>query len=165
PALEHHADVAPDLHELPLGHRRDLGVADADRAALGPDEAEEELERHALAGARAAEEDEGLALGHVEREAAEHGLAAEALVAVTVADVGHRSRGRIIRDRKKSRTTTVSEACTTALVVARPTPAVPPVVRSPARQAIAALVAPKTVALMMPDRKSGTMTRALTSPR
>src|SRR5688572_2222129 len=56
--------------------------------------------------------------------------------------------------RNKSTTRTTTEAATTALVVARPTPCVPPLVRKPTWQPMVTITKPRKNGLMMPIQTS-----------
>src|SRR5262249_39139504 len=98
-----------------------------DAAGVGAEQAVQVLEQHALAAAAAAEQDERLAVVHLERHAAEHRLAAELLLDVPAADERLRHERRKSFVKKKSATRIVIEAATTVAVVARPTPSAPPV--------------------------------------
>ena len=60
--------------------------------------------------------------------------------------------------RKKSSTNMEMELTTTAWVVDRPTPTVPPVVESPMKQPTIAMVHPKKKVFAMPDTTSSTLT-------
>src|SRR6185437_3323894 len=90
---------------------------------------------HALAFAAAPEHHQGLALGDVEVDALQDGLAVEALGEPAHADIRTRAVFHPIAMnnlvRKKSDTSTPIDAATTADVVARPTPSAPPVAPSP----------------------------------
>src|SRR5262249_52723940 len=137
PLLEEHRHLPADRDEAVLVERPECRPFHLDLATIRAQEAVHVLQGHALAGAAAAEEDERLARQHVEREPAQDGLVAEALLDGTAADerrVAHEARKSLVR--KKSATNTVMEAATTVAVVARPTPSAPPVTRSPFQQAM-----------------------------
>jgi hypothetical protein len=63
-ALEQHAEAREMAVALLALQPDDLLAADADRARIGPDEAENRLDHHRLAGARAADHHHGMAAAH-----------------------------------------------------------------------------------------------------
>ena len=63
-----------------------MSAVDPDLARVGLEQSDDVLDRHGLAGAGIADDDHGLALGHVEGEALEHALGAEGLVDVLELD-------------------------------------------------------------------------------
>ena len=99
------------------------------------DEPDEGLEQDALARTRAADDGQRLLGAHAQGETVEDDLRAEGLVQVLetddVAAIAQDSTRRRILVRKKSATSTDTEATATVSVVARPTPSVPPVTRNP----------------------------------
>jgi hypothetical protein len=74
--------------------------------------------------------------------------------------VGHIIINNFVR--KKSLTKTPIDAVTTAVVVARPTPTVPPVVLKPIKQPIIAIIQPKTKVLDRLSNTSGIVTTLMT---
>ena len=82
--LEGHADAA--MFGIDLGH---VFAADDDLAGIRLDDAGDEAQQHGLAGAGGAEEHEGLAVGDIERQVVEHGLALVALGDVLQLQRGH----------------------------------------------------------------------------
>src|SRR5687767_13590024 len=76
-ALEQHAELVHDLFALAGRHARDLVAVDLDRALVRLHQADDALDQHRLAGARAADHHQRLALRHVEVEVPQHHLAAE----------------------------------------------------------------------------------------
>ena len=116
--------------------RGPLRPREDDAATVGVHEPDEALEEHALASSGAADDGEGLALAHLQRQVVEHDLGAEALCrpskrisgssgAGVAAAAGHVMVRRSLV-RKKSASKTATEATATVWVVARPTPSVPP---------------------------------------
>ncbi len=124
-----------------------FSTADAvhlDRAGVGPQQADDVLQEHALARARAADDHQRLGRGHVEAQPVQHHLGAEGLAEIADVDLGilighrylsHRYLGHWYlghqnsnRVRKKSEIRIAMLATTTAAVVERPTPSAPPVV-------------------------------------
>ena len=82
-ALEEHAEVAEEGAACRC--RRAAGRRSGSRPVVGED-AEDALQRHRLAGARAADDDEALAGHHPEVDAGEHPLGAEGLAHVAELD-------------------------------------------------------------------------------
>ena len=70
-ALEHHPHVLPRLERLLEGEVGDVLAVDADLAAVRHEQAQDELEHRALAGARLADEADRLALPRLERDVLE----------------------------------------------------------------------------------------------
>ena len=119
--LEDVADAGAELGQLlPLELAHLLAVHD-DGAAVRPDEADDVLEQHALAGARWAQQRHRLALAHLEVDPVQHHLLAEALVDVDELD-HWLSRSRVST---VSSTRISTELVTTAVVVDLPTPSAP----------------------------------------
>ncbi len=77
-----------DLGQLVVAHLRDVVVAEHEAAGGGPIEAAEQVEQRALAGAGRAHDRDVVALGHVERHAAQgvDRLAAEHVVLAEIGD-------------------------------------------------------------------------------
>ena len=71
-ALEHHADVAPQLGARGAARPADFVAADRDAAALHRLEPGDAAQQRALARAAAADDGNGLAARHVEADAVEH---------------------------------------------------------------------------------------------
>ena len=146
--------------EVALGHGGDLLAEDADGAGVGFEQAVGEFEQHRLAAAGGAKDDEGLAAIDGERDVLQHGLDVEGDGDVFEFDHGEFDHGSLVAGRADgcgagsgdgcghgrvqlpkipimarvtSRSTTMikTEETTTAWVVARPTPWVPPVVFMP----------------------------------
>src|SRR5690606_7028272 len=100
-----------------------------DFARLGPQDAEDALEQNRFAGAGAADDDEALPLLDGEVDAVQHHLGAEPLGDAFDGDLGeagvrHDPKNSTVMMRLVNRMRMKAE--TTALVVARPTPAAPP---------------------------------------
>src|SRR6185295_13129965 len=139
--LEDHRDPAADGEELLLPVPGEVVPVEDDPAAVGVHEPDEALEKHALSRSGPADDREGLAPAHVQRQVVEHDLGAEGLVQALEADQRLVGRWRgggsghvMVRRslvRKKSASKTATEATATVWVVARPTPSVPPSTLSP----------------------------------
>ena len=149
--LEDHADAVAEGEEVLLGHGVDLLAEDVDAPGVGQQESVGELEQHALAASRGTEHDARLARHHLEGDVLQDLVSVEGDGNVVEDD--HRVGGRgscrfdlrigrgCHRYRPKSpimkRLMTKSEAMisteetTTAWVVERPTPCVPPLVFMP----------------------------------
>ncbi len=148
--LEHHAGLVAHAEQLRLAHLVDAHAVDPDRPRIGCQQSEDELQHGRLARPAGAEEDLGEARVELEADAAQDDVVVEGQV--DVLEHHHRliagaARGgpaqRVGIDlhqnssdnsswvEKKSMAITATEAATTALVVARPTPSVPPRVRRP----------------------------------
>ena len=88
-ALEQHAEL---LHDLLARAARRAPITSSPSISIEPrsgsQDAEDALQQHRLAGARAADHHDQLALGDVEIDAVQHLLGAEALVQVADADLG-----------------------------------------------------------------------------
>ena len=80
--LEHHADVPAQAEDLRAAHLAERAAVDEDLARVGPHEAEDVLDHHALAGAGRAEDHRCGALGNLQVDALEHRVGAEALVEI-----------------------------------------------------------------------------------
>src|SRR4029079_12458666 len=78
--LKRHAEAPAKAGQLLAVQLADRDAVDLDRAAVGPQKADDVLEHHALAGARAANHHHRLAVAHLEIGAVEHDLRTEALV-------------------------------------------------------------------------------------
>src|SRR6185503_11327609 len=103
---------------------RHLQAIDPDLARIGLDQADDVLEQDALAGTRRAEQRHRLADLHFEIHAVQHDVVDEALGDVLQLDA-HCAVPRISLVRIVSSISTVTDAATTACVVARPTPSAP----------------------------------------
>ncbi len=101
-SLEQHAELLHHLLALAPRQARHLLAVDLDRARIGLEDAEDALEQHRLAGARAADHHHRFGLADLEIEAVQHVLRAEALVQVADPDLG---LGRAHRLKKISVTT------------------------------------------------------------
>src|SRR6266702_548191 len=142
------------LEEIPLGHGRDFLAEDFDGAGVRAEQAVRELEQHGFAASRGPEDDERLAAFDREGDVLQHRLDIEPDGDVLKLDDGHVLRqfdgcgagagnglGHrqaqlpkmpiIARVTRRSTTMMNTEETTTAWVVARPTPWVPPVVFMP----------------------------------
>ena len=69
-------------------------------------------------------------------------------------ELGHQKRNRKSLVRKKSMIKTVIAPVTTVMVVERPTPSAPPLVRSPLKQAMSPVVKPKKNVFPTPEARS-----------
>jgi hypothetical protein len=89
--LEEHRDASAHERHALLGHRRDLVAVEGDRASVGVEQADEQLEHHALADARAAEDGDRLAGEDVEIETSVDELRPEGFLHPAEADerLGH----------------------------------------------------------------------------
>ncbi len=86
--LEHVADVGPELGQLlPLELAHVLAIHDHG-AAIGPDQSDDVLEQHALAGAGGAQQRYRLAFAHLEVDPVQHHLFAECLVQCVSSIIG-----------------------------------------------------------------------------
>ena len=89
-ALEQHAEVAQEGAAVDRGEGH---AVDQDLAAVGREDAEDAFQRHRLAGARAADDDEALAGHDLERDAGRApACAPKALLHVDELDARHRAR-------------------------------------------------------------------------
>ncbi len=140
--LEDHADEAAQLEKVIFLHLRNLLAQHPDMTAVRFEETQRQLEQDAFAGAGDAEQDLGFALVQVEGNAVEHDEVVEGDGDVFEVNddifglerFGHQwiLKKAISRRVKKKFTTRVStDAATTACVVARPTPCVPPLACRP----------------------------------
>ena len=77
PFLKHHADIGTHVHELQLTHPVHALPVDEDRAAIGPQQSQYELQNRGLAGAAAAEDDLGVARQQLEAHVLEDDLVVE----------------------------------------------------------------------------------------
>jgi hypothetical protein len=93
-------------------------------AAIGLEQPDDVFERDALSRSRSADDDDRFAACDLDRHIDEHLLLAEGFVDVSKGDHGQK-RSFV---RKKSLRRMISDALTTAAVVALPTPSAPPVV-------------------------------------
>ena len=78
-ALEHVAHPAPQREQGFLREVLDVAPEDAEPPAVGTDQARDQTEEDRLAGAAAAHDDQGLALGEHERHAAQDRVRVEVL--------------------------------------------------------------------------------------
>ena len=112
----------------------EVDAVDLDRAGVGPDQADDVLEQHALAAARAADDHHRLAGARPRDRARRAPPSARTTCEIPrrrIFGAGSRGSGRSrhqkrILVRKKSVIRMAIEASTTAWVVARPTPSAPP---------------------------------------
>src|SRR5690606_34375581 len=84
-----HADAAAHAEELGLAERADDAAVEADGAAVDAQEPDQQLQHHALAHARAADDRERLALVDVEVEVGVDDLLSEGLLDVAELDQRH----------------------------------------------------------------------------
>src|SRR5207237_1475841 len=178
-ALEQHPEFLAHAIELFLGEIGDVLFLDDDAAGVGRLQAEHVPQRDGLARAGAAEDHQHLAAENGEARAAQHLLRAVGLVDVVELDEGlarHAATfsGRNVRHyrarrnsfvRKKSMINTVIAPVTTVLVVERPTPSAPPVVRRPLKQAIRPTAKPKKNVFPIPEARSLYLTVSITLRR
>src|SRR3546814_5960994 len=75
--LEQHAELAPDPVQVPLPHRDRLLTVDPDLTVVGPQQADDVLEQHRLAGAGRAHHRAHLAPGDVEGDVLEDRVRSE----------------------------------------------------------------------------------------
>ena len=87
-ALEQHAEFRHQPGALAAGEAHRVPPVDGDLAAIGADQAQDAFQRHRLAGARPADDDQRLAGRYVEIDAREHRFGPEALLQATHADLG-----------------------------------------------------------------------------
>src|SRR5471032_2471950 len=130
PFLKRHAESRAEAVQLARRHVADLFAVDVDLSAVRLQEADDVLERHALSRSGAADDHNRFTVLDVDRHVMQHFFRSEGLVDVLHRDgdgglLGHQKRSFV---RKKSARRMMTEAVTTALVVALPTPSAPPVV-------------------------------------
>ena len=150
--LEDHADVGAHGEDFALGHGGKLATEDGDLAGVGVEETVGELHEGAFATAGGAEDDAGFAAGDGEGNVGEDFVGFEADGDMVEGDDGC-AFGEVVDEAggngeggghgyrpkmpimnwvtRKSQRMMRTEETTTAWVVARPTPRVPPVVVSP----------------------------------
>ena len=153
--LKHHADVRAQRVEVALTHRRNLLAEDANGAGVRPKQAIRKLQQHRLSTTRGPQQDQRLPALHREGDVLQHRLHVERDRHVLEFNDGNLVVGRVhrcgagagdgfahrraqlpkmpIMARVTSRSTIMmnTDDTTTACVVARPTPCVPPVVFIP----------------------------------
>src|ERR1051325_2220196 len=122
PVLEHVSDLAPQLLDLLALEPRDRQPVHDHVARVGFHQAVDVLQEHALANARRSEQRHGLAVLHLEADAVQDDVVEEALRDAEDLDHFTPSKSWVITT-SSSRIET--EAETTAVVVARPTPSAP----------------------------------------
>src|SRR5204863_1899798 len=130
--LEHHRHALAQRLELRLGESVDAPPVDQDLAFVGRDQPDQRLDRHRLAHARRADDEHHLARLDAQIHAAQHLLAGEGLAHAAELDgdaAPHAppwNRNSPTPERMKSSRITVKLDAITALVVAAPTPSLPP---------------------------------------
>ena len=100
-ALEQHAEFAPHLEQLPLGHPRDAFAFDEHVAGFGTDQPDQMFEQNALAAAAAADDDHRLAFFNAQVHAVQHAMRSEAFLQLPHLD--HHAPSRRVKNsvRKK----------------------------------------------------------------
>src|SRR5690606_32075230 len=177
--LEDHPEIHAHAHHLFLGHVLDTLAVDPDHARVGLQQPQNELQDRRLPRTTGAQEDLRMPFDQREADLVENHLVVEGQ-AHLVEDDDRRARpqrlfelGRpfghggadvakqhqYIRTNnsfvsRKSTPSTTTDAATTALVVARPTPCVPPVDRRPTWQAMVTIAKPRKNGLMRPIQTS-----------
>ncbi len=151
--LKDHAGAGAQGEELLLGHMGNIFAEEQDAALVGPQQAVGELEQHALAHAGGAEQDTRFSRRNGEAHVFQHRRAVKSDGDVLKSDdracglltgwtgpwldgrgvVAHRYGKRVSRTwvSRKSTKRMSTEDHTTASMVERPTPSVPPVVLMP----------------------------------
>src|SRR5688572_10218299 len=163
--LKEKTDLPPHPREFRAGQPADLVTADEDLSSIRHHQPDDVAERHALAGAAAAQDDEATARGHLEGHVVQHAARAERL-----ADTVEPHRGplllrrslhgrrhppaafgkmkKISRTRMTLATMMPTDDMTTARVDARPTPSVPDSVVNPRYADTVAMMNPNTIVLI-----------------
>ena len=118
------------MRQLLATQQRNLLPVHPDFTRIRLDESDDMLQQDTLADARWAEQRDGFAFGHEEVDAVEHHVVHEALRDVLQLDA-HFAVPRMSFVRIVSSISTVTDAATTACVVARPTPSAPCCVLNP----------------------------------
>ena len=132
--LEQHAETLKILVTRRALEADHLFACHLDRAGFGLEDAEHAFQHHRLAGAGAADHHQRMALGHRQVDTVQHMLGSEALLDAVENDMSNRHRAHSensseVRTKFAARMRMAEE--TTALVVARPTPAAPPLELKP----------------------------------
>src|SRR5262249_37466452 len=150
-----HADVFADVDELLFGVVGYVFTIDQNSAGVSFEQSENQPQYGGFAGAGPAHDDFGLSMGNGEADLVKDDLVIEGqgdLVELNC--VQRRFRGhekaKISLLRKKSEARISIFEVTTAWVVDRPTPTVPPCVLRPARHPTMAIISPKTAGFKKP---------------
>ena len=153
--MKEHAETPPHLGDLALVHRRDFFAENFDRAGVRLHHADDVAQQRALAATAPAHDDERLAAIDVERDIVDHAALAEFSDEIGDFDdwlgIWFHAPKKKIAVRMAFVTSMASSACTTAEVVAWPTPSAPPSTCRPALQAIVMMIQAKTTLLIMPE--------------
>src|SRR6266851_3498005 len=126
--LEHVADLGAQGGQLLAPQLRHVQPVHGHVARVGPQQPVDHFQGDALPHAGRPEQREGLAVLHLERHAVQHHVLEEALVDVDQLDHFATSRSFVVR---ASSIRIATDAATTAVVVARPTPSAPCCVLKP----------------------------------
>ncbi len=161
--LKDESDAPAELRKLLAVHLLHRLAVDLDRAGVGLEERHDHLERDALPGPRAPDDDGVLAARHLQVHAGEHLVGAEGFRQPLELDHESGKDGlSVLASRPHSSTSAqnasstrmASQPSTTARVVERPTPSAPPWASSPHTQPISATAAPKLALLSRPNQMS-----------
>src|SRR2546422_555002 len=120
--LEHVADLGAQLGQLLAAQLRHVQPVHDHVAQVGPQQAVDHLQGDALPHPGGPEQRDGLAVLHLERDAVEHHVLEEPLVDVEQLDHFAPSSSLVV---SASSIRIATDAATTAVVVARPTPSAP----------------------------------------